>query len=193
KKRYNEILFMIDTCQANTMYSKFYSPNILATGSSELDEKSYSFENDNDLGIAVIDSFTHYVLQFMENINKTSQFNSYSFDLFASTAGVRSDLFNRPLDKTYITDFFGGVSQAEVLLPSSSSPSETSAPPQVEDARASVPVSPSQRVHANNNSTPPSLQDVPEVYLFPAAATHVKMSKDVESTLRFRAKVGARA
>ena len=40
--RYNEILFMIDTCQANTMYSKFYSPNILATGSSELDEKSYS-------------------------------------------------------------------------------------------------------------------------------------------------------
>ncbi len=40
--RYNEILFMIDTCQANTMYSKFYSPNILATGSSELGESSYS-------------------------------------------------------------------------------------------------------------------------------------------------------
>lgn len=33
---------MIDTCQANTMYSKFYSPNILATGSSELGESSYS-------------------------------------------------------------------------------------------------------------------------------------------------------
>lgn len=40
--RYNEIFFMIDTCQANTMYSKFYSPNILATGSSEKDENSYS-------------------------------------------------------------------------------------------------------------------------------------------------------
>ena len=40
--RYNEIFFMIDTCQANTMYSKFYSPNILATGSSQLDENSYS-------------------------------------------------------------------------------------------------------------------------------------------------------
>jgi phosphatidylinositol glycan class K len=40
--RYNEILFMIDTCQANTMYSKFYSPNILATGSSEINENSYS-------------------------------------------------------------------------------------------------------------------------------------------------------
>ena len=42
KRRYHEILFMIDTCQANTMYSKLYSPNILASGSSELDESSYS-------------------------------------------------------------------------------------------------------------------------------------------------------
>ncbi|KAG9009291.1 hypothetical protein FRB90_008435 [Tulasnella sp. 427] len=42
KKRYNEIFFMIDTCQANTMYSKLYSPNILATGSSKLAESSYS-------------------------------------------------------------------------------------------------------------------------------------------------------
>lgn len=33
---------MIDTCQANTMYSQIYSPNILATGSSELGENSYS-------------------------------------------------------------------------------------------------------------------------------------------------------
>lgn len=41
-ERYNEIFFMIDTCQANTMYSKFYSPNILATGSSRIHENSYS-------------------------------------------------------------------------------------------------------------------------------------------------------
>ena len=89
--RYNEILFMIDTCQANGMYSKFYSPNILATGSSEIGQNSYSvcrfapplvsdswtywcqYENDNDIGVAVIDSFTHHILQFMEGIDKTSQ------------------------------------------------------------------------------------------------------------------------
>lgn len=39
---YNEIFFMIDTCQANSMFSKFYSPNILATGSSQVGENSYS-------------------------------------------------------------------------------------------------------------------------------------------------------
>lgn len=80
---------MIDTCQANTMYSQFYSPNILATGSSEIEENSYSVrfsfnsfiprlhreqhENDNDIGVSVIDSYTHFVLEFMEGINKTSQ------------------------------------------------------------------------------------------------------------------------
>ena len=81
---------MIDTCQATTMYSKFYSPNILATGSSQLAENSYSvnnvpddirsgadprhqYENDKDLGISVIDTYTHYVLEYLEQINKTSQ------------------------------------------------------------------------------------------------------------------------
>ena len=39
---YNEMFFMIDTCQANTMYTKLYSPNIFAVGSSNLGENSYS-------------------------------------------------------------------------------------------------------------------------------------------------------
>lgn len=73
------------------MYSKFYSPNILATGSSQLGENSYSVskhyyfvtrhsdlqhrqhENDHDIGVSVIDSYTHYVLQYLEQINKTSK------------------------------------------------------------------------------------------------------------------------
>lgn len=89
--RYNELLFMVDTCQANTMYSKLYSPNILATGSSKKGENSYSvratfshcvllthakhgaqYQNDMDIGVAVIDSFTHHALEFMEGMNKTS-------------------------------------------------------------------------------------------------------------------------
>jgi len=123
KKRYNEILFMIDTCQANTMYSQLYSPNIVAVGSSDIGENSYSHINDNDIGVAVIDAFTHYVLQFMEKINKTSQlsmqelFDSIDVTKISSHHGVRSDLFKRPLDKTRITDFFGGVAQVEVVDP----------------------------------------------------------------------------
>ncbi|KAN0084175.1 Peptidase C13 family domain containing protein [Tylopilus felleus] len=137
KKRYNEIFFMIDTCQANTMYSQFYSPNILATGSSEIEENSYSHENDNDIGVSVIDSYTHFVLEYMEVINKTSQvsvqdlFSSYDPTVIRSHAGVRSDLFQRPLDKTRITDFLGGVAQAEVFPP----PQECAQTVQPEDVR----------------------------------------------------------
>lgn len=52
--RYNEILFMVDTCQANTLYSKFYSPNIIATGSSNKDENSYSV-GENPRGVEGLD------------------------------------------------------------------------------------------------------------------------------------------
>ncbi|KZT62510.1 hypothetical protein CALCODRAFT_522367 [Calocera cornea HHB12733] len=121
KRRYNELLFMVDTCQANTMYGKIYSPNILATGSSELKENSYSHHNDADIGVAVIDSFTHYILQYMEGENKTSKatmkdlFDTFDPALIKSHAGVRSDLYPRPLDQVRITDFLGAVSKVDVL------------------------------------------------------------------------------
>ncbi len=31
------------------------------------------YENDRDIGVAVIDTYTHYILEYMEGINKTSQ------------------------------------------------------------------------------------------------------------------------
>lgn len=41
--------------------------------------------------------------------------------MIRSHAGVRPDLFQRPLDKTRITDFFGGVAQAELFPPAQES------------------------------------------------------------------------
>ncbi|KAL7270563.1 glycosylphosphatidylinositol anchor biosynthesis [Rhizina undulata] len=122
KKRYHEMLFMIDTCQANTMYSKFYSPNILATGSSELDESSYSHHADNDVGVAVIDRYTYYNLEFLENNVRTASskhtmkdlFDSYEVEKIHSTPGVRTDLFRRDLKDVLITDFFGNVQNVEI-------------------------------------------------------------------------------
>ncbi|GAA5838940.1 hypothetical protein JCM11251_003743 [Rhodosporidiobolus azoricus] len=120
KKRYNEIFFMVDTCQAHTLYSKFYSPNILAAGSSKKDENSYSHHADPDVGVAVTDRYTHHVLTFLETINKTSKvtlqnlFDTMSYEVIHSTPGVRKDLFHRPLTETLLTDFFGGVSEVEL-------------------------------------------------------------------------------
>lgn len=40
--RYNELLFIIDTCQGASMYERFYSPNIMALASSQVGEDSLS-------------------------------------------------------------------------------------------------------------------------------------------------------
>ncbi|KOH01158.1 GPI-anchor transamidase [Saccharomyces eubayanus] len=125
KKRYKEIFFMVDTCQANTMYSKFYSPNILAVGSSEMDESSYSHHSDVEIGVAVIDRFTYYCLDFLENIDKNSTltlqdlFDSFTFERIHSHVGVRTDLFQRDPSEVLITDFFANVQN---VIPDDSKP-----------------------------------------------------------------------
>lgn len=116
---------MIDTCQANTMYSRLYSPNIIATGSSELDQSSYSHHADNDVGVAVIDRYTYYNLEFLEtrvkdlNSRKTvgDLFDSYDYEKIHSNPGFRYDLFPGGADAArnrLITDFFGNIQNVEV-------------------------------------------------------------------------------
>ncbi|KAJ4364857.1 glycosylphosphatidylinositol anchor biosynthesis [Ascochyta clinopodiicola] len=125
KKRYHEMLFMIDTCQANTMYSKFYSPNILATGSSEIDQSSYSHHADQDVGVAVIDRYTYYNLEFLETqvrdptskLTMGELFDSYDEEKIHSHPGIRYDLFEggeQSARNRLVMDFFGNVQNVEV-------------------------------------------------------------------------------
>lgn len=125
KRRYNEMLFMIDTCQANTMFRHFYAPGVIATGSSEEDESSYSHHADNDVGVAVIDRWTYYVLDFLEaqvtspTSGKTlgDLFDSYDVKKIHSNPGVRWDLFPGHEEagrNRRVVDFFGNVQSVEV-------------------------------------------------------------------------------
>jgi phosphatidylinositol glycan class K len=124
KKRYNELLFMIDTCQANTMYPAFYTPNIIATGSSAKDQSSYSHHADQDVGVAVIDRWTYTNLEFLESrLNSTSsdvrlgELFDYTFERVHSEAGVRHDLFpggREAARDRRVLDFFGNVQGVEV-------------------------------------------------------------------------------
>ncbi|XP_013163170.1 PREDICTED: putative GPI-anchor transamidase [Papilio xuthus] len=115
KKRYNEIFFIIDTCQASSMYEKFYSPNILATASSLVGEDSLSHHVDYLIGVYIIDRYTYFVLEFLENVHPNSKNTMSEFlavcprSACLSTVGVRKDLFNRDPSKVPITDFFGSV------------------------------------------------------------------------------------
>lgn len=117
QKRYNEIMFMVDTCQAATLHKRIYSPNIVAIGSSIKGENSYSHHSDHRVGLSVIDRFTYFTLEFFEkrkDITHTTiqqyfdNFNPYSL---MSTPGPRSDLFHRDLAEVPVSDFFGAVTR----------------------------------------------------------------------------------
>lgn len=77
KRRYHEILFVVDTCQASSMYEKFYSPNILAVASSLVGEDSLSVCPcffSNSCFLSFHKSFQHIVIvrraNILENICK---------------------------------------------------------------------------------------------------------------------------
>lgn len=122
--RYHELLFIIDTCQANTMYSKFYSPNVIGVGSSKIDTSSYSHHADSDVGVAVIDRFTYYNLEFLESqvhdqsskLTLGDLFDSYDEEKIHSAPGFRYDLFNGGESagrNRLVMDFFGNVQNVE--------------------------------------------------------------------------------
>ncbi|KAJ7408529.1 GPI-anchor transamidase [Pitangus sulphuratus] len=75
KRRYNELLFIIDTCQGASMYERFYSPNIMALASSQVGEDSLSHQPDLGIGVHLMDRYTFYVLEFLEEIHPASQTN----------------------------------------------------------------------------------------------------------------------
>ncbi|KAI0221788.1 GPI-anchor transamidase [Lamellibrachia satsuma] len=120
KRRYHEVFYMIDTCQAESMHQKFYSPNILAVASSMVGEDSLSHHNDPALGVYIIDRYTYYALEFLEGVSPDSMKTLGQFlqacprRQCISTVNVRRDLFQRDPDKVLITDFFGSVRKVEL-------------------------------------------------------------------------------
>lgn len=120
KQRYHELFFMIDTCQAASMYEKFYSPNILAVASSLVGEDSLSHHVDPAIGVYIIDRYTYYALEFLEKVEPNSKKTMGEFltvcpkRVCISTVGVRRDLFPKDPNTVPITNFFGSVRPIEI-------------------------------------------------------------------------------
>jgi glycosylphosphatidylinositol transamidase (GPIT) subunit GPI8 len=47
------------------------------------------YENDEDVGVSVIDSYTHFVLEYLEGINKTSMTSMKDLVGVTTTLGSR--------------------------------------------------------------------------------------------------------
>ncbi|CAI5970384.1 unnamed protein product [Closterium sp. NIES-65] len=140
-QQYHSILLMIDTCQAQTLYSEaqthyseIYSPGIVSVASSAKGEMSYSYLPDLDLGVTVVDLFTYHTLQFLHQINARSNvslaslFESYDPRFLMSTPGYRSVNFPSPLHQVPVTDYVASVMPVQIT-PAPYPLSSTNIPP----------------------------------------------------------------
>lgn len=73
------MLLIVDTCQAASMYQRLYSPNVIASGSSLVGEDSLSHHVDRSIGVYIIDRYTYYVLEFLENVQPASNHTLQQF------------------------------------------------------------------------------------------------------------------
>ncbi|CAN7096846.1 unnamed protein product [Brassica rapa subsp. narinosa] len=115
KPRFKELMIMVDTCQAATLFNQLQSSGVLAIGSSLKGENSYSHHLDSDIGVSVVDRFTYYTLAFFERLNiydnasLNRYHNSYDPSQLMSTAYYRTDLYQPKLTEVPVTNFFGSV------------------------------------------------------------------------------------
>lgn len=120
KKRYNEMMIVIDTCQAESMFFQLYSPNIFAIGSSKRRTNSYSHHHDKVIGVSVVDRFSYYSLEYLDQLTLTSTqtianfFSYFRPELLHSQANWRTDLYKKDISKVLVTDFFASVTPNEI-------------------------------------------------------------------------------
>jgi phosphatidylinositol glycan class K len=121
KRRFNELLFLVDSCQSTTMSSRFYTANVLGIGSSRIAENSYSHITDRVIGLSMLDRLTFATLEFFKRIDANSNatleqlLSSYNPFELLSHPECREDLFPRPLSQVLLSDFFGQFIQVKLV------------------------------------------------------------------------------
>lgn len=122
KGRYNEVLFLVDTCQAATLAQAIRSPRVLALSSSDAGENSYSLFADPEIGVHVIDRFTYHVLDFFERLKSESVETmgelhaALTRHKLMSTAVLDVKTFtHRDAKAVKLSEFFGGAMRTRAL------------------------------------------------------------------------------
>ncbi|PNH06692.1 GPI-anchor transamidase [Tetrabaena socialis] len=115
KRRYRELLIIVETCQAATLLQRISAPNVTSVACSQKGQQSLSHKSDGELGLSLIDRFTYQTLAFFERMDISSTatlddlFRTYSYDLMESHFSYRmADTARTPRD-VRLTDFFGSV------------------------------------------------------------------------------------
>eukprot|EP01057_Protomagalhaensia_wolfi_P004224 Protomagalhaensia_wolfi_Nauph_80__4223@NODE_42_length_4330_cov_209_921697_g34_i0_p1_GENE_NODE_42_length_4330_cov_209_921697_g34_i0NODE_42_length_4330_cov_209_921697_g34_i0_p1_ORF_typecomplete_len305_score8_99Peptidase_C13/PF01650_18/1e51Peptidase_C14/PF00656_22/0_00024_NODE_42_length_4330_cov_209_921697_g34_i031194033 len=75
KRKYRELFFLVDSCEALTLGDEILAPNTLVLGSSKIGENAYSCNDDSVIGLSLMDRFTYktaLLFQSLKLSNATS-------------------------------------------------------------------------------------------------------------------------
>ena len=117
QSRYAALLFVVDTCQAESLAWHFDAPNVLSLAASRAGQNSYSAAVDGGLGLALIDRFTATLLDFFEQRARDDRhwrahaslaqlLQSLSPAALLSDPVARTDLFPYPASAVPLGLFF---------------------------------------------------------------------------------------
>jgi len=113
---YREVLFLADTCQAFTLGDSITAPNVYMIGTSLRDENSYAHHSDPELGLSVIERYTHKFFQLVSRANSLSKLSlsqsmidPFDFRQERAHVGIKQTTGTRPLNEVPLSDFFANV------------------------------------------------------------------------------------
>ncbi|KAG7357854.1 peptidase C13 family protein [Nitzschia inconspicua] len=111
--KYGKLLFIADTCQAFTLFDKVTAPNVLALGTSLKGENAYAHHSDKDLGLAVIERWTHAFLTSYERSSDTTTLHDIMVapfakkEVLAANVGIKDDTSVPKFKTVSLHEFFG--------------------------------------------------------------------------------------
>lgn len=116
-KRYNEVLFIADTCQAFTLGDELGDvPNVYFVGSSLKGENSYAHHSDSVLGLSVIERYTHALVQYVGKRRDLSGLtlsqglvDHLTYEDQRAHVGMREGQCDRPFHTIPMNDFFANI------------------------------------------------------------------------------------
>lgn len=113
EKKIKRALFIADTCQAFTIFDKLTTPNVLALGTSLIDQNAYAHHSDRDLGLGSAERWTY---KFIENYRRSNSRTTLhdamvapfaNIDVLYSNVGIKDDTSHRKFKDTKLAEFFG--------------------------------------------------------------------------------------
>lgn len=128
KKRFREMLIIVETCQASTLTSRIHSKGVVSITSSGKGENSYAYVPNENLGVPVIDRFTYsldeYFKQFFfplstskrESVTLQHLISSFDSNFIRSNPVIQSTNGTRNVREISLLSFFGMSQSSRVTL-----------------------------------------------------------------------------